>query len=122
MPKYQTTCRAVTVRLLPTVILCGFAFGGALAADVPVNPPVAVQQINDSTRRIELRSDTLLEYPDWLTVVKGFDPKLIRITAVRPNCLRIQGLSQGTTTLQAVDRGGHQYSIEVIVRTTLDGQ
>lgn len=122
MPMNQTTCRAMKVRLLPTVILCGFAFGGILAAEPPVNPPTSIQQIDATTRRIELHSDTLLEYPDWLKTVKGFDPKLIRVTAVRPNCLRIQRLSQGSTTLKAFDRGDHQYSIEVIVRSTLDGQ
>ena len=125
MPTMPTFCRAATRRFLPTVLLCGFSFGGAIANDKPsADSTEQVQQIDAATRRIEIRENDvlLLEYPDWLTTVKSFDPTVIRVSAVRPNCLRVRRVSQGTTTLQAVDRGDHRYSIQVIVRASSDGR
>lgn len=125
MPTLQPFSRMATSRFLPTVLLCGFTFSGAVAADLPI--PVnreAVRQIDSATRQIEIReSDSLLlEYPGWLTTVKSFDPALIRVSAVRPNCLRIQRITHGKTTLLAIDRDDHRYSVEVIVRASTDGK
>lgn len=116
MPSIRLFSRRVASRLLPTVLLCGFAFCGAGAADPPATE--TVQRIDAATRRIELTSSDslLLEYPDWLTTVKCQDPAVIRVSAVRPNCLRVTRVSQGTATLRAVDRRDNQYSIEVIVQ------
>ena len=117
--------RATTNWFLPTVLLCGFGFSGAIAGDAPrpVNREV-VQQIDSATRRIEIQDTDalLLDYPDWLTTVKSFDSSVIRISAVRPNRLRIQRVSHGTTTLHAIDRGDHQYSVQVVVRASTDGK
>ena len=123
MPTMRSSSRAATGRFLPTVLLCGFSFCAALAGDSP--PPVeATRQIDAATRRIEIRDadSLLLEYPDWLTTVTSHDPSVIRVFAVRPNCLRVQRVAAGTTTLRAVDRGDHQYSVEVIVRASADGR
>ncbi len=125
MPTMQSFRRAATCRLLLTVILCGFSFGGAVATDSPsVVKNEMVRQIDAATRRIEIRDadSLLLEFPEWLTTVKSLDPALIRVSAVRPNCLRVQRVTQGTATLHAVDRGDHQYSIQVIVRASTDGR
>jgi len=125
MPRMQSFRRAATGRFLPTVLLCGFSFGSADATESPsaVNTE-AVHRIDAATRRIEIREaeSLLLEYPDWLTTVKSLDPTVIRISAVRPNCLRVQRVADGTATLQAVDRGDHRYSIQVIVRASTDGR
>jgi hypothetical protein len=116
MPSIQTHCRALTRQLSLAVILCGFGFCGAIASDSsPGNGPI--HHVNGITHRIEF-SDTdsvLLEYPDWLTTVKNLDPAVIHVTAVRPNCLRVQRVGQGTTELRAVDRRDHQYVLAIIV-------
>jgi hypothetical protein len=121
MPAIRFLSRRATSRFLPTVLLCGFAFCGAGAAEAPpATEPV--RQVDASTRRIELTSSEslLLEYPDWLTTVKSRDPAVIRVSAVRPNRLRISRVSQGATILHAVDRRDHEYSIEVIVQTSAE--
>jgi Flp pilus assembly secretin CpaC len=121
MPTIQSSGRQATGRFLPTVLLCGFAFCGASATE---SPPAAesVQQINAASRRIEISTgeSLLLEYPDWLTTVKSHDPTVIRVSAVRPNRLRVTRVSKGTTTLQAIDRRDHEYSIEVVVQASTE--
>jgi hypothetical protein len=110
--------RGAMRRLVPMVVLCGFSFCGAIAGESPQPPPVeATRQVDAATRRIEFRDaeSLLLEYPDYLTTVTSFDPSVIRVSAVRPNCLRVQRVSQGTATLRAVDRSDHRYSVEVVV-------
>ena len=103
-------------RLCLAVILCGFGFCGALASDSSL-PGSPIHQVDGTTRRIDINDAevVLLEYPDWLTTVKSLDPAIIRVTAIRPNCLRVQRLGPGTAALHAVDRKDHQYVLEVIV-------
>jgi hypothetical protein len=110
--------------IFPTVILCGFGFCGAVAKDAPPTAAPAIRQVDAATRRVEIHDtdSVLLEYPDWLTTVKSLDPAVIHVSAVRPNCLRIQRVSEGTATLQAIDRGDRRYSIEVIVRAQVESQ
>lgn len=123
MPMMRSSSRAATGRFLPTVLLCGFSFCAALASESPP-PGEATRQIDAATRRIEIRDadSLLLAYPDWLTTVTSHDPSVIRVSAVRPNCLRVQRVAAGTTTLRAVDRGDREYSVEVIVRASADGR
>lgn len=116
MPSIQTHCRAATRQLLLAVILCGFGFCGAVASDVsPINGPI--HQVSGTTHSIDFSDadSVLLEYPDWLTSVKSLDPAIIHVTAVRPNCLRVQRIGQGTTELRAVDRRDRQYVLAIIV-------
>ena len=116
MPLIHSYCRAVPSQLWLTVILCGFGFCGAVASDsLPATGPT--HQITTSTRRIDLldAESVLLEYPDWLTTVKCMDPSVIRVVAMRPNCLRLQRVGQGAAKLHAVDRQDQQYVLEVIV-------
>ncbi|MDB5348604.1 MAG: hypothetical protein JWP89_6981 [Schlesneria sp.] len=116
MPSIQTHCRAATHQLSLAVILCGFGFCGAVASESsPAHGPI--HQVNGTTHSIDFSDadSVLLEYPDWLTTVKSLDPAIIRVTAVRPNCLRIQRVGQGTTELRAVDRRDHQYVLAIIV-------
>lgn len=104
-------------RLIPTVLLCGFAFCGAQAADAPGGSEGVVLHVDSTTRRIELReAESLLEFPEWLTTVKSSDATVVHVSAVRPNRLRVQRVTSGTTHLMAVDRSEHRYSVELIVR------
>lgn len=123
MPITQTISRAVKCRFLPTVLLCGFAFCGAAATEMPSQSADRPIQVGMATRSVEIRnSESVLEYPDWLTTVKSHGSGVIRISAVRPNQIRVQRVGPGTTTLVATDRGDHQYSIEVIVHDASDNR
>lgn len=123
MPITQTISRAVKSWFLPTVLLCGFGFCGAAATELPRQSADRPIQIGSATRSVQIRnSESVLEYPDWLTTVKSYDSAVIRISAVRPNQIRVQRISPGTTTLVATDRADHQYSIEVIVHDAGDSR
>lgn len=112
-------CRTLFRWLLPTVLLCGFGFMGAIAGDTPAAPAAETLPsiAADAVRGIEIShgDPVLLEYPDWLTTVKSVDPGVLRIEAVRPNCLRLQSLNPGITTLKAVDRQDRSYSVRITV-------
>lgn len=123
MPMTQMISRAVKGWFLPTVLLCGFGFCGAAATELPPQSDDRPIQVGMATRSVQIRnSESVLEYPDWLTTVKSYDSAVIRISAVRPNQIRVQRVGPGTTTLQATDRADHQYSIEVIVHDAGDGR
>lgn len=123
MPMTQMISRAVKSWFLPTVLLCGFGFCGAAATELPPQPADGPIQVGLETRSVQIRnSESVLEYPDWLTTVKSYDSTVIRISAVRPNQIRVQRIAPGTTTLVATDRADHQYSIEVVVHDAGDGR
>lgn len=99
---------------LPTVFLCGFSYCSVFAGEAPSND--TIKQVDASTRRIEVRdSDSLvLQYPDWLKQVKSLDPAVMRVSAVRPDRLKVQRVAQGTAKLQVLDRSDHRYSLEIV--------
>ena len=107
MPAKRSFHRTFTGRLVPTVILCGFAFGAALAVDSPAPPQSeTIHRIVAGAQKLEVRDavSLMLEFPDWVTTVKSLHPSVIQVTAVRPNCLRIRRISEGLATLRVVDR------------------
>lgn len=99
---------------LPTVFLCGFSYCSVFADEPPSKD--TIKQVDASTRRIEVRdSDSLvLQYPDWLKQVKSLDPAVMRVSAVRPDRLKVQRVAQGTAKLQVLDRSDHRYSLEIV--------
>jgi hypothetical protein len=116
MPTTRLKGRAFAGRMLPTVLLCGFMYCGTLAADA--DPPRSAEQVHHVSavlRQLEVRDadSFLLEYPDWLTRVDGFDPQLVRVTAVKPNRLRITRRANGKTLVKAIDRKKTEYTIEL---------
>ena len=103
-------------RFLPTVLLCGFAYCGTLASETPTTPkPERLYQIETAVQRLDVRDadSVLVQFPDWLTRVRSADSNVIRVTVVRPDCLRITRLAEGRTTLTALDRQQREYSVEL---------
>ena len=121
MPDARSSSRTSASRILPVVLLCGFAYCGALASDAPSTPtPEAIYRIEAETQRPEVRDadSVLVQFPDWLTRVRSGNSSVIRITAVRPDCLRIVRLTEGRTTLTALDRQQREYSIQLSLVTS----
>ena len=121
MPDTRISSRTSARRILPTVLLCGFAYCGTRASDAPPTPPPeTVHHIGATTQRLEVRdSDSVLvQYPEWLTRVRSSDASVIRVTVVRPDCLRVTRLAEGRTTLTALDRQQREYSVELSLVTT----
>ena len=116
MPDARISSRTCASRILPTVLLCGFAYYGTLASDRPPTPvPERLYQIGAATQRLEVcdSDSALLQFPEWLTRVRSGDARVIRVTAVRPDCLRVTRLAEGRTTLTALDRQQREYSVEL---------
>ncbi|MBC8116154.1 MAG: pilus assembly protein N-terminal domain-containing protein [Candidatus Saccharimonas sp.] len=121
MPDARNSSRTSASRILPAVLLCGFAYYGTRASDTPPTPvPETLYKIGATTQRLEVRdSDSVLvQFPEWLTRVRSGDSSVIRVTAVRPDCLRITRLTEGRTTLTALDRQQREYSVELSLVTT----
>lgn len=121
MPDARFSSRTIASRIIPGVLLCGFAYCGTLASDAPPAPaPEAVYRIASATQRLEVRDaeSVLVQFPEWLTRVRSCDSNVIRITAVKPDCLRITRLTEGRTTLVAYDRQKREYSVELSLVTS----
>lgn len=121
MTDTRISSRTSTSRILPAVLLCGFAYSGTLASDAqPVRTPEPIYRIEAATQQLEVRdaASVLVQFPEWLTRVRSGDSSVIRITAVRPDCLRVVRLSEGRTTLTALDRQQREYSIELSLVTS----
>jgi len=100
---------------LLTVLLCAVGMRSAIAEWMWESP--SAQQVRPGTRQISVSNarPVVLEFPDWLTTVRGPSPEILRIRALRPDCLEIQGRTPGKAMLSAVDRRQQQYTIEVMV-------
>ena len=121
MPDTRFSSRTSVSRILPAVLLCGFAYCGTLASEAPLAAaPEAIYRVEATTQRLEVRDagSVLVQFPDWLTRVRSGDSSVIRITAVRPDCLRVVRLTEGRTTLTALDRQQREYSIELSLVTS----
>ena len=117
MPNRITLSRTIASRILSTVVLCGFVHCAAIASDAPSGSATdSVHTVPANTRRLEVRAaeSLLVQFPDWLTRVRSSDSKVVRVTAVRPDCLRVTRLSEGTARLLAVDRHEREYSVELL--------
>lgn len=118
MQTKKTPSRASVSWILPTVLLCGFAYCGTFAADAKSSS--AVHKVAHSVQKLELKDtdSVLVQFPDWLTRVQSGNADLIRITAIKPDCVRVTCLGDGQTTLKAVDRQQREYSVELSLVTT----
>ncbi len=117
MLSQDTSSRTIARRVLSTVVLCGFVHCAAIASDGPARSAAdSVHTVPANTRRLEVRAaeSLLVCFPDWLTRVQSCDSKVVRVTAVSPDCLRITRLSEGTARLRAVDRHEREYSVELL--------
>ncbi len=121
MPDARLSSRTSASRILSAVLLCGFAYYGTLASDAPPSPaPETVHRVGAATQRFEIRDadSVLVQFPEWLTRVRSGDADVIRVTAVRPDCLRITRLADGRTTLTALDRRQREYTVDLSLVTT----
>lgn len=112
----QQFSRTGATRNFLTVLLCGFAYCGSLAADKSAIPAAErVLQMTGTTQRLELgeADAVLIQFPEWLTQVRSTDAGVVRVTAVKPNCLRVTRLASGRTTMTARDRQEREYTVEL---------
>jgi hypothetical protein len=122
MPIMKSISRAQAYSALSTVLVCCSAVAAAGAKDRPHRS--GIQRISARSEKLEIcdASSILLEFPDWLTTVKSLDPAVIRVSAIRPNCLRVQRIASGKAILHVVDRSDHEYSVELNVRASMDNE
>ena len=91
---------------------CGFA--QEPPPRTPTGDAVQVVSLKTTVEVIE-RTAKVVEFKEWLTQVDGFDPKVISVTALDKNKLRVQGLEQGVTTMIVTDKNKQVHTIEVFV-------
>jgi pilus assembly protein CpaC len=92
----------------------------------PPSPAVSGEVVSVSGPRSALeiveRFARVLEFPQGLARVDGFDPTVLSITPMDPapgetsaRRIRVQALSQGVTTIVVTDADGRVYNVEVLV-------
>ena len=123
MPALLTRFREATRGLFAAVFVGAvlsqepFATRGFAQEAPPHSAPGQSVRILTPTTTVEVieRTAKVIEFKEWLTRVDSFDPKVIGVTALDKNVLRIQGIDQGVTTMIVTDKSGQTHTIEVFV-------
>lgn len=83
------------------------------------NAPVAgeVVQITASRTKLEIaeRFARVVQFPRKILRVDGFDPAVLSVTALAHDQLRVQGITEGITTMVITDENGAITTIDVMV-------
>ncbi|QDU82242.1 Type II secretion system protein D precursor [Polystyrenella longa] len=70
-------------------------------------PTVRINMIETFTKVVELKQQILR--------VDGFDPNVLQVTAITPNQIRLQAMSQGVTQVTLTDENEKVYNLEIYV-------
>jgi pilus assembly protein CpaC len=91
-------------------------FGDCHAAEAPATSGEVVQIISkQSSLEMPERFSKEIEFKPRIVTVTGFDPNIISPTAVSQHRLRIQGVTQGVTTMVVTDENDIRWTIEILV-------
>jgi len=113
-------------RIVLPLVLVGAAWGvwgvtparAQEAAALPVNnDPIFKVAGPQSDLKIVEKFAKIIEMPNRITTVFGFDPEVINVTKVeyKPNQIRVHAVMPGVTSLVLVDEKNESYTIEVFV-------
>ena len=82
-----------------------------------VRPGERIFQVLNSTSNLTLieQQSRVLELPNRIKIVDGFDPTVVTVTALSPNQLRLHAESPGVTTLSLTDELDAHFSVDVFV-------
>lgn len=110
----------VRLAVLSAILLTGRltpAQDEAAPAPDDVRPGERVFQVLHPDSNITLieRQSRVLELPNRIKVVDGFDPTVVSVTALSPNRLRLLAEAPGVTTLSLTDEFDANYSVDVFV-------
>jgi pilus assembly protein CpaC len=107
-------CVSQTV-MLPS----GMPLATGVAWAQPAHAPVAgdIVQITTSRSKLEIaeRFAKVLQFPRKILRVDGFDPAVLSVTALAHDQLRVQGITEGITTLVITDENNVISTIDVMV-------
>jgi pilus assembly protein CpaC len=118
MPIFKSIRRAANRYLLIAACATSMTHVAFAQEEAPPRAPsseaVQIVSLKSSVEVIE-RTAKVIEFKEWLTQVDGFDPKVIGVTALDKNKLRVQGLEQGVTTMIVTDKNKQVHTVEVFV-------
>lgn len=101
------------------LLLCGTLHAQPQPAEPPVaNVNEAVVPITATRTNLEIveKLTKVLETKSRIVRVNGFDPLVLRVTALTPNRISVTGELQGTTSFIITDEAGGNYTVEVFVK------
>lgn len=105
---------------LSVMLLAGHIARGQEAAPAEtegVRPGERIFQVSTPQSNLSLieQQSRILELPNRIKVVDGFDPTVVSVTALTPNRLRLLAESPGVTSLSLTDEFDAQFTVDVFV-------
>lgn len=101
------------------LLLCGTLHAQPQPAESPVaSVNEAAVPITAARTNLEIveKLSKVLETKSRIVRVNGFDPLVLRVTALTPNRISVTGELQGTTSFVITDEAGGNYTVEVFVK------
>jgi pilus assembly protein CpaC len=108
--------------LQPLFLLTAVAYLASPVAAQQQPPPVAIGgpivRVNEENTYLEVveKAAKVIELEHKITRVDGFDDAVVHVSALKPNQIHIQALTQGITTVTVSDEHNQTFSVEVFVK------
>ena len=112
--RWATACVLAVTALVgspPTA----FAQPAEVDQSVSTNDPVFVVNKPESQTQITEKFSKVVQLPQRISRVDGFDPVVLNVTALSATSFRLQALAPGVTTVVFTDEFGAVYTVETFV-------
>ncbi len=115
----ESHTRWATAFMLAVTVLVGttttYAQPAEVDQSVSTNDPVFVVNRPESQTQITEKFSKVVQLPQRISRVDGFDPVVLNVTALSATSFRLQALAPGVTTVVFTDEFGAVYTVETFV-------
>lgn len=112
--RFVTRWTLAVAAILATPMV-GFAQPAEVDQSVSSNDPVFVVNKPESQTQITEKFSKVIQLPQRISRVDGFDPVVLNVTALSATSFRLQALTPGVTTVVFTDEFGAVYTVEAFV-------
>lgn len=83
-------------------------------AEAPRDPVVTITEANNDLRIIE-KFAKVVQLPSRIIRVDGFDPEVVKVSALSPTQIRVQASTAGVTSMVLTDENNVTYQVDILV-------
>jgi pilus assembly protein CpaC len=83
-------------------------------AEAPRDPVVTITEANSDLRIIE-KFAKVVQLPSRIIRVDGFDPEVVKVSALSPSQIRVQASQAGVTSMVLTDENNVTYQVDILV-------
>ena len=111
--KYSLAAVAITAAALLVPVFFAVAQNQP-KADAPRDPVVTITEAN-SDLRITEKFAKVVQLPSRIIRVDGFDPEVVKVSALSPTQIRVQAATAGVTSMVLTDENNVTYQVDILV-------